>query len=103
MGNQALEDSMVSDGLIDKFNDYHMGIAENLVEKYGISREEQDQSQPNHNKGGGACTKKLVDLTLKLYRFEVPQRKGDLSLFLQDEGIRQGTTADKLGKLRPAF
>ena len=38
MGNQALEDSMVSDGLIDKFNDYHMGItAENLVEKYGIS------------------------------------------------------------------
>ena len=43
MGNQALEDSMVSDGLTDKFNDYHMGTAENLVEKYGITREEQDQ------------------------------------------------------------
>lgn len=68
MGNQALEDSMVSDGLIDKFNDYHMGItAENLVEKYGISREEQDHPQPNHNKRR-RMHKKLVDLTLKLYR-----------------------------------
>ena len=44
MGNQTLEDSMIADGLTDKFNDYHMGItAENLVEQYQISRKEQDQ------------------------------------------------------------
>ena len=57
MGNQALEDSMVSDGLIDKFNDYHMGItAENLVENMASVERNKTNSQPNHNKGG-ACTR----------------------------------------------
>ena len=80
MGNQALEDSMVSDGLIDKFNDYHMGItAENLVEKYGISREEQDQFAAQSQQK--AAHAKLVDLTLKLYRLRYLSVKAILSLF----------------------
>lgn len=67
MGNQTLEDSMIADGLTDKFNDYHMGItAENLVEQYQISRKEQDQfafdSQQKHH-----VHNKLVYLMLKLY------------------------------------
>ena len=67
MGNQTLEDSMIADGLTDKFNDYHMGItAENLVEQYQISRKEQDQfafdSQQKHH-----VHNKQVCLMLKLY------------------------------------
>ena len=101
MGNQALEDSMVSDGLIDKFNDYHMGItAENLVENMA-SVEEQDQfaaqsQQRRRMQETGGFDAEIVPV-------EVPQRKGDPIIVSQDEGIRQGTTADKLGKLRPAF
>ena len=57
-------------------------------------------SQPNHNKGG-ACETGGFDA--EIVPVEVPQRKGDPIIVSQDEGIRQGTTADKLGKLRPAF
>lgn len=103
MGNQALEDSMVSDGLIDKFNDYHMGItAENLVEKYGISREEQDQFAAQSQQKA-AHAQETGGFDAEIVPVEVPQRKGDPIIVSQDEGIRQGTTADKLGKLRPAF
>ncbi|MFL1624056.1 acetyl-CoA C-acetyltransferase [Staphylococcus capitis] len=103
MGNQALEDSMVSDGLTDKFNDYHMGItAENLVEKYGISREEQDQFAAQSQQKA-AHAQETGGFDAEIVPVEVPQRKGDPIIVSQDEGIRQGTTADKLGKLRPAF
>lgn len=81
MGNQALEDSMVSDGLIDKFNDYHMGItAENLVEKYGISREEQDQFAAQSQQKA-AHAQETGGFDAEIVPVEVPQRKGDLSLF----------------------
>lgn len=54
MGHGQLIDSMITDGLWDAFNDYHMGItAENLVDKYGLSREQQDALPPNRNAGRG--------------------------------------------------
>ena len=102
MGNQALEDSMVSDGLIDKFNDYHMGItAENLVENMASVERNKTNSQPNHNKR--RRMQETGGFDAEIVPVEVPQRKGDPIIVSQDEGIRQGTTADKLGKLRPAF
>ena len=103
MGNQALEDSMVSDGLTDKFNDYHMGItAENLVEKYGITREEQDQFAA-HSQQKAEHAQETGGFDAEIVPVEVPQRKGEPVVVSQDEGIRPGTTAEKLSHLRPAF
>ncbi|MDQ0213770.1 acetyl-CoA C-acetyltransferase [Oikeobacillus pervagus] len=103
MGDQKLVDSMVNDGLWCAFNDYHMGItAENLSEKYEITREEQDQfavwSQQKAEKAvqEGKFKAEIVPI-------EIPQRKGDPLIFDQDEYPRAGTTAEKLAKLRPAF
>lgn len=103
MGNQALVDSMVADGLTDVFNDYHMGItAENLVEKYSISREAQDEfAAQSQQKAEAAQNSGAFDA--EIVPVEVPQRKGEPIVVLEDEGIRKGTTADKLSHLRPAF
>jgi len=103
MGNWALVDTMVNDGLWDAFNDYHMGITtENIVEKYGISREEQDQF--------AAASQQKAVAAQKAGRFDgeivpvsIPQRKGDPIIVAKDEGPRDGTTAEGLSKLRPAF
>ena len=103
MGNQALVDSMVADGLTDVFNDYHMGItAENLVEKYSISREAQDEfAAQSQQKAEAAQNSGAFDA--EIVPVEVPQRKGEPIVVSEDEGIRKGTTADKLSHLRPAF
>ncbi|PFG11297.1 MULTISPECIES: acetyl-CoA C-acetyltransferase [unclassified Marinobacter] len=103
MGNWALVDTMVNDGLWDAFNDYHMGITtENIVEKYGISREEQDQF--------AAASQQKAIAAQEAGRFDgeivpvsIPQRKGDPIIVAKDEGPRDGTTAEGLSKLRPAF
>lgn len=103
MGNAQLQDSMIVDGLWDAFNDYHMGItAENLAERYSISREEQDAF--------AAASQQKASQALEDNRFaseitpvSIPQRKGDPLVFERDEQPRAGTTADSLGKLRPAF
>ncbi|HZJ94138.1 MAG TPA: acetyl-CoA C-acetyltransferase [Thiopseudomonas sp.] len=103
MGHAQLQDSMIIDGLWDAFNDYHMGItAENLVERYGISREEQDSF--------AAVSQQKACAALETNRFaseitpvRIPQRKGDPLVFECDEQPRAGTTADSLSKLRPAF
>jgi acetyl-CoA C-acetyltransferase len=103
MGNQTLIDSMIYDGLWDIFNDYHMGItAENIAEKYGISREEQDEFSCNsQNKAEKAIKEgKFKDEILPI---EIPQRKKEPIIFSQDEFPRFGTTIEKLAKLRPAF
>lgn len=103
MGDGVLEDYMIKDGLWDIFNDYHMGItAENLVEKYNLTREEQDEfaltSQQRAEKAikGGRFKDEIVSV-------EVPQRKGDPIIIDTDEHPRFGSTIDALGKLRPAF
>lgn len=103
LGHGKVIDSMVEDGLWDAFNDIHMGItAENLVEKYNISREQQDAF--------AAASQEKATAAIAAGRFadeiapvSIPQRKGDPVVFDTDEQPRAGTTAESLGKLRPAF
>ncbi|MEH7072767.1 acetyl-CoA C-acetyltransferase [Neobacillus drentensis] len=103
MGDQKILDSMLQDGLTCAENDYHMGVtAENLAEKYEISRVEQDEF--------AAWSQQKAQAAIESNRFadeivpvEVPGRKGQVTLFSQDEFPRFGTTADGLAKLRPAF
>ena len=103
MGHSQIVDTMISDGLWDAFNDYHMGItAENLVDKYGISREDQDAfAAASQRKAIEAIeTGRFVD---EITPILIPQRKGDPIAFATDEQPRAGTTADSLAKLKPAF
>lgn len=103
MGDSKLMDYMIHDGLWDIFNDYHMGItAENVAEKWNITREEQDafalQSQNRAEKAikEGRFKDEIVPV-------EIPQRKGDPIVVDTDEHPRFGATAEALAKLRPAF
>ncbi|WP_025784958.1 acetyl-CoA C-acetyltransferase [Sporosarcina sp. D27] len=103
MGDQKMVDTMISDGLWCAFNDYHMGItAENLCERYGLSREEQDEFAANSQRKASAARTagKFAD---EIVPVEIPVRKGEPILFKEDEYIKEGTTVEKLSKLRPAF
>ncbi|SFH73817.1 acetyl-CoA acetyltransferase [Tindallia magadiensis] len=103
MGHDKIIDSMISDALTDAFNQYHMGVtAENLAEKYSLTREEQDEFAANsQNKAEKAISEgKFKD---EIVPVEIPQRKGDPIIFDQDEFPKAGVTADKLAKLKPAF
>ncbi|WP_304639917.1 acetyl-CoA C-acetyltransferase [Pseudomonas sp.] len=103
MGHGQLIDSMIHDGLWDAFNDYHMGItAENLVEKYGISREEQDAYAAGSQQKAVAA-QEAGHFDRQITAVEVAQRKGDPLRIIRDEQPRPGTTAEALAKLRPAF
>jgi acetyl-CoA C-acetyltransferase len=103
MGHGQLIDSMITDGLWDAFNDYHMGItAENLVDKFSLSREQQDAF--------AAESQRKAVAAIEAGRFEaeitpivMPQKKGEPKVFDRDEQPRPDTTADSLAKLRPAF
>lgn len=103
MGNWTMIDTMINDGLWDAFNDYHMGItAENIVDKYDISREEQDAlAAASQQKAIAAQAAGYFDG--QIVPVSIPQRKGDPIVVSQDENPRDGVTADSLGKLRPAF
>ena len=103
MGNWQMVDTMIQDGLWCAFNDIHMGItAENIADKYNISREEQDvfaagsQQKTEAAQNEGLFAEEIVPV-------EVPQRRGDPVIFDRDEFPRPGTTSEGLGKLRPAF
>ncbi len=103
MGHAQIVDTMISDGLWDAFNDYHMGItAENLVEKYEISREQQDAFAAASQQKAAAAIEagRFVD---EITPILIPQRKGDPVAFKVDEQPRGDTTAESLAKLRPAF
>jgi len=103
MGHGKLVDSMIQDGLWDAFNDYHMGItAENLVEKYGVTREAQDAFAASSQQKAIAAIEagRLRD---EITPVEIPQRKGEPLVFDTDEQPRAGTTAESLAKLKPAF
>ena len=103
MGNWNMVDTMINDGLWDAFNDYHMGItAENIVEKYGISREEQDEFAAASQQKAAAA-RQAGYFAGQIVPVSIPQRKGDPLIVDQDEGPREGVTAESLGKLRPAF
>ncbi|MTH52271.1 acetyl-CoA C-acyltransferase [Bacillus mangrovi] len=103
MGDQKLVDSLTSDGLTCVFNNYHMGVtAENLAEQYSISREAQDQYAAESQSRAIRAIKEGT-FQEEIVPVSVPQRKGDPVLFKTDEFPREGTTAESLGKLRPAF
>ncbi|WP_159812466.1 acetyl-CoA C-acetyltransferase [Pseudomonas sp. 18058] len=103
MGHAQIVDTMISDGLWDAFNDYHMGItAENLVDKYEISREQQDAFAAASQQKAAAAIEagRFVE---EITPILIPQRKGDPLAFKVDEQPRGDTTAESLAKLRPAF
>ena len=102
MGDQQLRDHMIYDALTDAFEGYHMGItAENIVEKFGLTREEQDQFAWNSQlrartaDDAGKFKDEIVPITIKT-------RKGEV-VFDKDEFINRGTSYEKLSQLRPAF
>ncbi len=103
MGDQKLIDSMIKDGLWCAFNDYHMGItAENLCDRYQITREEQDSFAAKSQE------KAINAIEAGVFKEEItpvaiPQRKGEPILFDTDEYPKKGTTEEKLAGLRPAF
>ena len=103
LGHAQLEDSLIRDGLWDVFNDYHMGItAENLAERYGISREQQDAyAAASQQKAASAV--EAGRLQAEITPISIPQRKGEPLLFDTDEQPRADTTAEALAKLKPAF
>lgn len=103
MGDQKLVDTLLGDGLVCAFNDYHMGItAENLADKYEITRNEQDSfAVKSQNKAEAAITSgRFKD---EIVPVAVKQRKGDPIIVDQDEHPKFGSTLEKVGKLKPAF
>jgi acetyl-CoA C-acetyltransferase len=102
-GHGKLDDIMISDGLWDSFNNFHMGnAAEYTQQKTGITREEQDEfACKSHNKAEAAQNNGKFDE--EIFPVEIPQRKKDPVIFKKDECPRPGMTVEKLAKLRPAF
>jgi len=105
LGNAQIVDSMVHDGLWDIYNDYHMGITgENVAEKYGITREEQDQFAVNsHRKALSAI--KECRFKAQVVPVEIPAKKKGAppTIFDKDESPREDTTIEVLRSLKPAF
>lgn len=105
LGNAQIIDSMVHDGLWDVYNDYHMGITgENVAEKYGITREEQDEFAVNsHRKAVSAI--KECRFKSQIVPVEIPAKKKGAAplIFDKDEGPREDTTIEILRALKPAF
>ncbi|ONN68716.1 acetyl-CoA C-acetyltransferase [Pseudomonas oryzihabitans] len=103
LGHAELVDSMISDGLWDAFNDYHMGqTAENLVQQYQISREAQDAFAARSQQRAAAAVES-GRFREEITPVAIPQRKGEPLAFDTDEGIRADTSAEGLARLRPAF
>jgi acetyl-CoA C-acetyltransferase len=103
MGDAKLVDTMIVDGLWDVYNQYHMGTtAENVAKKYEVSRKQQDEfAVASQNKAEAA--QKAGRFTDEIVPVMIPQRKGDLVAFAQDEFPKAGTTIDSISGLRPAF
>jgi len=102
MGDAKLIDTMIMDGLWDAYNHYHMGTtAENVAQKYGISRADQDEFAARSQQKAEAAQKtgRFKD---EIAPVEIVSRKGTIT-FDADEYLRYGTTAESLGKLKPAF
>jgi acetyl-CoA C-acetyltransferase len=105
LGNAQIVDSMVHDGLWDVYNDYHMGITgENVAEKYGITREEQDEFAVNSHRKAIAASKECR-FKSQIVPVEIPaKKKGAAPTILEkDEGPREDTTIEVLRMLKPAF
>ena len=103
MGDKKVVDEMIKDGLWDAFNNYHMGVtAENIAEKFGLTREEQDalaadsQQKAAKARAEGRFKDEIVPV-------EVKGRKGKVTVVEEDEYIKEGVTTESIAKLRPAF
>jgi acetyl-CoA C-acetyltransferase len=103
MGDGKIIDSMIEDGLQCAVNSYHMGVtAENVAEKYGLTREAQDEFSAWSQQKAEAAIKE-GKFSEEIVPVVIPQRKGDPIIFDTDEFPRAGVTAEKLAKLKPAF
>jgi acetyl-CoA C-acetyltransferase len=103
MGDWKMVDTMIKDGLWCAFNNYHMGMtAENIAKKYEFTRDAQDDFAATSQQRAEAA-QKAGKFDEEIVPVEIPQRRGDPVVFGEDEFPRHGTTAEKLGKLRPAF
>ena len=103
MGDVQAVDSMIRDGLWDAFNQYHMGMtAENVAQRHGITREQQDRfAVASQNKAEAA--QKAGRFRDEIVAVTIPQRKGDPVVFAQDEFVRHGATLASMSGLKPAF
>ncbi|MFZ0662972.1 MAG: acetyl-CoA C-acetyltransferase [Acidobacteriaceae bacterium] len=105
MGNSVVVDSMVHDGLWDAFNDYHMGVTgENVAEKYGISRAEQDEYALNSHRKAAAARRE-GRFKAEIVPVEVPtKKKGQVATVVDaDESVREDASIEALRALKPAF
>src|SRR5215475_9357761 len=105
LGNSTIVDSMVHDGLWDIYNDYHMGITgEHVAEKYGITREEQDEFAVNSHRKAVAAIKECR-FKAQIVPVELPAKKKGAApvIFEKDESPREDTTIEVLRSLKPAF
>src|SRR6267143_1197925 len=103
LGNGVLVDSMIHDGLWDAYNDYHMGCTGEVVsEKFAVSRAQQDEYALNSHLKAAAAIKagKFKD---EIVPVEIPQKRGAPLIFDTDETVREDTSLEALGKLKPAF
>jgi acetyl-CoA C-acetyltransferase len=103
MGEWKLIDSMINEGLWDIFNDYHMGCtAENLVDRYKLTREDQDAFSAESQQKAEAA-QKANRFAEEIIPLEIPRHRQPALVFDTDEFPRHGTTAESLAKLKPAF
>jgi acetyl-CoA C-acetyltransferase len=103
MSDNAVVDGMIHDGLLDIFNRYHMGItAENVAEKFGVTRQDQDALAFRSQQNAGRAIKegRFKD---EIIPISIPQKKGNPLIFDTDEHPRPNTTMEALAGLRPAF
>jgi acetyl-CoA C-acetyltransferase len=103
MGDGTMVDSMILDGLWDSFHNIHMGLTgEHVAETYKVTRDEQDRYAADSHRKAAEATRQgwFKDEMLPV---AIPQKKGDPIVVSQDESIREDTTAESLGRLKPAF
>jgi acetyl-CoA C-acetyltransferase len=103
LGNGELIDAMIKDGLWCAFENYHMGCTGEVVgEKYAVNRAEQDEYALNSHRKAAAAIK-AGKFREEIVPIEIPQKKGQPNIFDTDETVREDTTMEALGKLKPAF
>ncbi len=103
LGHGQLLDSMIQDGLWCAFNDYHMGCTGEVVaERWNVSRTEQDEYALNSHRKAAAAIKAGY-FKSEIVPVEIPQKKGAAVVFAEDETVREDTSLEALGKLKPAF
>jgi acetyl-CoA C-acetyltransferase len=105
MGNATAVDSMISDGLWDVYNDYHMGITgENVAEKHSITREEQDEyALHSHRKAAAAAKEGRFSVEIVSVAVPAAKKGGTATMLEHDESVRPDATIEGLRALKPAF